>query len=1037
VKVSTPDLAVAATSASSTVPVVSAGSAQTLTAPANSSYLVGTAKAATGTTLSSAIWKQTSGPNTAKISNVTNSLTTPISGLVAGTYVFTLYVTNNKDQTGNASVTVTVNSGSGTKTVSTTGTGTAPAVVVGAAQTITLPVNSVELTSTATAAKGTTLKAGLWKQTSGPITANLATASSSSTAVMGLSTAGTYAFSYTITNDLGQTATGNTTVTVLTATSSTEPTVTVGGAQTITLPTSSVTLTSTAKAATGTTLTTGLWKETSGPAKANIVSASSSTTAVTGLSAAGSYVFSYTITNDLGHTATGSTTITVDAAATTTSSSGTPPVIVGTGEYQTFFIDQNKYLWAIGGNLATQGVADQSGTPGVIQRVTFTPANLQIKAVASCLHGGVAVDLSGYVWTWGQGESGEIGNGVIYSDQVTVPIKIMVDNNGNAFNNVASVYCYYSMNNARGTYAIKADGTLWVWGGTYEGMAANGTTGGNVTRPTQITIPGGRKASSLACGNTLVLLCTDGSVWTCGGGIAGVNPNLGYNATGNDYLTLHQLDLPSNIVQVAGATNEFSYALTSAGTLYGWGSYSSYMGGTGGYANNTYFYTPQLLTSRLNLPHPVKSIVANMVCTHAILTDGTLWGWGDNAEGVVGNGQQLNFAKTTNPYSWDFGPAELLQQAPVQISTKTDFVAVYGAGPFVMFDYAEEANGQLWSWGRNKGSVLANGVNGCTAAVEAEYPNSWNVTTPTAVDPFTLHSYVLVPSPYCTSNPLGLDCAACLLADALYVPTAVATVSATTSTNAVLSATSTTTSTAAGTGGLTTTTSTILSDSVPATTATGTAGIGGTAVATTDTTAASAAATVGVATVSSTTGTLRIPAAGSFSVATLDGSQSRAIDSNGTIVSYRWSQASGPQTIIRDSTAATTDVIGLAPGSYAFRLTVTDNNGRSTSAVDSLIVGNAGSSGLPGADATNTAVLMAYPTIAHSNVSLVLNGDLTGTVRLNVYNSTGSLVQAQQLSKAQGEMVTNLDISSLSAGVYIVQALVGGQTSFTTKFIKQ
>jgi len=224
---------------------------------------------------------------------------------------------------------------------------------------------------------------------------------------------------------------------------------------------------------------------------------------------------------------------------------------------------------------------------------------------------------------------------------------------------------------------------------------------------------------------------------------------------------------------------------------------------------------------------------------------------------------------------------------------------------------------------------------------------------------------------------------------------------------------------------------------VPATTATGTAGIGGTAVATTDTTAASAAATVGVATVSSTTGTLRIPAAGSFSVATLDGSQSRAIDSNGTIVSYRWSQASGPQTIIRDSTAATTDVIGLAPGSYAFRLTVTDNNGRSTSAVDSLIVGNAGSSGLPGADATNTAGLMAYPTIAHSNVSLVLNGDLTGTVRLNVYNSTGSLVQAQQLSKAQGEMVTNLDISSLSAGVYIVQALVGGQTSFTTKFIKQ
>jgi len=172
-------------------------------------------------------------------------------------------------------------------------------------------------------------------------------------------------------------------------------------------------------------------------------------------------------------------------------------------------------------------------------------------------------------------------------------------------------------------------------------------------------------------------------------------------------------------------------------------------------------------------------------------------------------------------------------------------------------------------------------------------------------------------------------------------------------------------------------------------------------------------------------------------VATLDGSQSRAIDSTGSIVSYHWSQASGAQTIIRDSTAATTDVIGLAPGTYAFRLTVTDNQGRSSSAVDSLIIENPGPSGLPGADASNTAGLAAYPTIAHSSVNLVLNSNLNGTVRLNVFNSTGALLKAQELSKGQSELVTNLDISSLASGVYIVQAVVGGQTSFTTKFIKQ
>ena len=170
---------------------------------------------------------------------------------------------------------------------------------------------------------------------------------------------------------------------------------------------------------------------------------------------------------------------------------------------------------------------------------------------------------------------------------------------------------------------------------------------------------------------------------------------------------------------------------------------------------------------------------------------------------------------------------------------------------------------------------------------------------------------------------------------------------------------------------------------------------------------------------------------------TLNGSQSKAVDSTGSIVSYHWVQASGAQTIIRDSAAATTDVIGLAPGTYAFRLTVTDNQGRSSSAVDSLIIENPGPSGLPGADASNTAGLAAYPTIAHSNVNLVLNSDLNGAVRLNVYNSTGALVKAQELSKGETELISNLDISSLASGVYIVQALVGGQTSFTTKFIKQ
>ena len=190
------------------------------------------------------------------------------------------------------------------------------------------------------------------------------------------------------------------------------------------------------------------------------------------------------------------------------------------------------------------------------------------------------------------------------------------------------------------------------------------------------------------------------------------------------------------------------------------------MGGTGGSTNNTPLAVPTDLTTRLNLPHPVKTIVTDMVCTHAILSDGTLWGWGDNAQGGIGNGKELNFANTTNPYAWDFYPAELLQQTPVQITTRADFVGLFATEPFVMYTYAETADGTLYSWGRNKGGVLGNGIVGCSS-VAATYPNSWDVPAATIVTPLAITSVTIVPSPYCISHPATAPCNQCALVNTI------------------------------------------------------------------------------------------------------------------------------------------------------------------------------------------------------------------------------------------------------------------------------
>jgi hypothetical protein len=69
----------------------------------------------------------------------------------------------------------------------------------------------------------------------------------------------------------------------------------------------------------------------------------------------------------------------------------------------------------------------------------------------------------------------------------------------------------------------------------------------------------------------------------------------------------------------------------------------------------------------------------------------------------------------------------------------------------------------------------------------------------------------------------------------------------------------------------------------------------------------------------------------------LDGSAS--YDADGTITEYSWVKVSGPNGVtITNAATATPTIIGLAPGTYVFRLTVTDNSGNIASNVIEVTV---------------------------------------------------------------------------------------------------
>jgi len=95
--------------------------------------------------------------------------------------------------------------------------------------------------------------------------------------------------------------------------------------------------------------------------------------------------------------------------------------------------------------------------------------------------------------------------------------------------------------------------------------------------------------------------------------------------------------------------------------------------------------------------------------------------------------------------------------------------------------------------------------------------------------------------------------------------------------------------------------------------------------------------------------------------AKLDGSKSS--DPDGTINSYLWELKSGTNAKIEKPNESITDVSSLSEGTYVFKLTVTDNDGASSSATVSVIV-------LPLVNVPPVAVAKANP----GNVTLSANG---------------------------------------------------------------
>jgi alpha-tubulin suppressor-like RCC1 family protein len=290
----------------------------------------------------------------------------------------------------------------------------------------------------------------------------------------------------------------------------------------------------------------------------------------------------------------------------------------------------------------------------------------------------IALLADGSVWTWGSNVSGKLGNGetsASYSDtshDSFVPLKVHGPGNVGYLSAVVAISAGEGHN-----LALKSDGTVWAWGWNGVAQLGNGTANDAFT-PVQVSGLANVVAISGRAYHCLALK-SDGTVWAWGDNRYG---QLGSGSTAATMVPVQVLGLSNPASISAGYT--VSLARMSDGTVRVWGTGLHGEMGQGQFGDHS--YSPISVMGLSN----VTSVSADFEEPNALKSDGTMWMWGWNNLGQLGNGNTAD------------------QNLPVQVSNLTN---VLFAGPTGDRNNCALKNDHtVWTWGRNYNGQLGVGT---------------------------------------------------------------------------------------------------------------------------------------------------------------------------------------------------------------------------------------------------------------------------------------------------------------------------------------
>jgi len=283
---------------------------------------------------------------------------------------------------------------------------------------------------------------------------------------------------------------------------------------------------------------------------------------------------------------------------------------------------------------------------------------------------GLALRSDGTVWAWGRGIQGQLGNGALSTSGTPVQV----------FGLTGVVAVSAGIDDS---LALRSDGTVWAWGADQFGELGNGTTAD--TQPTPVQVRGLTGVTKIAAGGHFALaLRSDGTVWAWG---YNQNGQLG-NGTQVNSTVPRQVTGLTNVTSIAAGAN-CSLAIRSGAyglsTAWAWGSNSC--GLLPNDPGNPHL-TPTQVTGIDALS--VAGVTAGGSFALVLGSDGSVWGWGDDTYGELGNGPHPG--TVTRPVR-TFGPGSGITQ-------------LSAGGQHAL---ALKSNGTVLAWGFNDIGALGDG----------------------------------------------------------------------------------------------------------------------------------------------------------------------------------------------------------------------------------------------------------------------------------------------------------------------------------------